>query len=288
MRGRTRTVVAVVLVLSPLLALAACSSSDDGGTAKSSTTTSTTEQGEDEKGQKGSTMDLTANPWGLVSFTAANGSTPGTTQGQDAVLQFAEDGNMSGTTGCNNFAGTYKVSGSDLTISLGPMTRRACTDPALTAQEEALTTGLGDVTSYAISDGTLTLKVGANVRFTYSAEDTSLEGEWNVTGLNNGTGGLESSAATGLLAMNFGADGQVTVTGGCNTLSATYSTTGEDPLTFGPVASTKKLCEGDAAKADQQMADALGRTTDYEVVGGTLTLRDKDGAMQVTAKKAGS
>ena len=89
MRGRTRTVVAVVLVLSPLLALAACSSSDGDSTAKSSTTTSTTEQGENEKGQKGSTMDLTANPWGLVSFTA-----PAETQGRNAVLQFAEDGSI--------------------------------------------------------------------------------------------------------------------------------------------------------------------------------------------------
>ena len=273
----------MALAVLPLVALAACSSSKDdadadgtGGTPSSSTT------------QPADTSDLTANPWALVSYNAANGSAPATTQGRDAVLQFAKDGSLSGTTGCNNFAGTFSTKGSDLTISLGPMTRRACTDPALTAQEDALTTGLAQVTSYSVEGSTLTLKVRSAVRFTYSAEDTKLEGEWDVTGLNNGKGGLESSAASGALKMAFGADGQVTVTGGCNTLTATYSTTGEEPLTFGPVASTKKACEGEAAAVDQQMADALGRTTDYEVVGGTLTLRDQDGAMQVTAKRAGS
>jgi heat shock protein HslJ len=273
---------AAVLAVVPLVALAACSSdsSDSSADGKGGEATSSTTQ-------KAASSDLTANPWTLVSFTAASGAAPATTQGQDAVLQFAKDGNLSGTTGCNNFAGTYKVDGTDLTISLGPMTRRACTDPSLTAQEEALTAGLAQVTGFSLDAGTLSLTAGSDVRFTYAAEDTSLVGGWEVTGLNNGAGGLESSAGTQALAMMFEED-TVTVGGGCNTLSANYSTTGEEPLTFGPVGSTKKACEGDAAKVDQQMTDALGRTTDYEVVGGTLTLRDQDGAMQVTAKRAGS
>ena len=280
MRGRTRTVVAA-LALVPFMALGACSSSDGDSSDKSSTTTSTAEQGENEQGQKGSTMDLTANPWGLVSFTA-----PAETQGRNAVLQFAEDGSMSGTTGCNNFAGTYKVDGSDLAITLGPMTRRACTEPVLNAQEQAITAGLGQVTAFAVTGSTLTLSAGSTVRFTYQAEVTSIEGEWNVTGVNNGGGGVVSSAATEALTITFGDDGSATVTGGCNTLNATYSTTGEEPLTFGPVASTKKLCEGESAEVDQWMTGALERTTDYEVVGSTLTLRDSGGAMQVTARKA--
>lgn len=279
MRGRTRTVVGVVLALSSLVALAACSSSDDDGTARSSTSTSTAEQGENEKGEKGSTMDLTANPWSLVSFTA-----PAEIQGRDAVLQFAEDGSMSGTTGCNNFAGTYKVDGSDLTITLGPVTRRACTDPALTAQEQAITTGLGEVTTFAVADSTLTLSAGSTVRFTYEAEDTSLVGAWKVTGVNNGTGGLVSSAAVEELVLVFTED-MLTARGGCNTLTANYSTTGEDPLTFGPVSSTKKACEGEAAEADEWLSSALGRTRDVEVVGGVLTMRDAEGAMQVTATR---
>ena len=270
----------MVLAVVPLVALAACSSNskDDAGTADRST--STTADG------AGSLDDLVAQPWTLVSYNAANGSAPATVQGRDSVLQFLPAGNVSGTTGCNNFAGTFTTEGTDLTISLGPMTRRACTDPALTAQETALTDGLGQVTSYSVDDGTLTLKVGTAVRFTYRAEDTSLEGEWKVTGVNNGTGGLVSSAATEELVMMFTED-LVTVSGGCNTLSANVVTNGEDPLTFGPVSSTKKACEGDAAQADEWMTAALGRTTDYDVVGGKLTLRDKDGAMQVTATRGG-
>lgn len=277
MRGRTRTLVAVVLAVVPLVAFAACSSSGDGkGDDAGATSSSTTQQGD--------TSALVAQPWNLVSYTAGNGEAPPTVQGRDAVLRFAEDGSLSGTTGCNNFAGTYKVDGPDLTIQLGPMTRRACTDPALTAQEAALTTGLAQVTSYAVDGGSLVLKVGTAERFTYSAEDTSLVGGWTVTGLNNGTGGLVTSAATQSFVLMFTED-QLTARGDCNTLTANYSTTGEEPLTFGPVSSTKKACEGEAAEADEWMTAALGRTTDYEVVGGTLTLRAADGAMQVTATR---
>jgi hypothetical protein len=67
-----------------------------------------------------------------------------------------------------------------------------------------LTTGLAQVTGFSLEGSTLSLKVGTDVRFTYTAEDTSLEGDWDVTGLNNGTGGLESSAGTQALTMNFG------------------------------------------------------------------------------------
>ncbi|MFM7061953.1 MAG: META domain-containing protein, partial [Actinomycetes bacterium] len=109
-------------------------------------------------------------------------------------------------------------------------------------------------------------------------------GGWKVTGLNNGVGGLESSAATQAFVLIFTED-QLTARGDCNLLTANYSTTGEEPLTFSPVSSTKKACEGEAAEADEWMTAALGRTTDYEVVGGTLTLRAADGAMQVTATR---
>ena len=151
MRGLTRNVLAIVLALSPLVALASCSSSNDGGSAKSSTT------------------GLTANPWGLVSFTVSGGTGPAEQKGRDAVLTFAKDGTLSGTTGCNNFGGSYKVSGSDLTITMGPMTLMACADPALTTQEQVVTTGLGEVTNYSVVDGTLLLRDGSKVRFTYRA-----------------------------------------------------------------------------------------------------------------------
>lgn len=277
MRARVRTVVLVAVVAVPVMVAAAC-----GDGAEEPTTTSAATGG----GAQDGAASLTANPWELVSFTFGRGEGPPTVKGRDAVLRFATDGTLSGTTGCNSFGGTYEVDGPDLTIALGPITRRACTDPALTAQEQTLVTDLGKVTGYAVTDGTLELRVGDRTRFTYTAEDTSLVGTWQVTGVNNGTGGLESSAATAALRMDF-TDGAVTVTGGCNTLSADYSTTGEQSLTFGPVASTKKACEGEAAAVDRQMADALGRTTDVEVVGGTLTLRAADGAMQVTATRAG-
>ena len=290
MRGRNRTVVAGVLGLVAVMALAACSSSsDDGGSAKGSTTSTT------GKGQQGSGADLTANPWTLVSYSPANGTAPAETQGRDAVLQFADDGSVSGTTGCNNFGGTYKLSGSDLTISLGPMTRRACTDPALTAQEQALTTGLGQVTGFSVDDGTLTLKVGTAVRFTYAAEDTSLVGEWNVTGVNNGTGGLESSADIEQLSLTFSTDGTLEARWGCRKLIGDYSVRdGEQFSATLRTGADTSACPASAANEPEidrwiavstRLSNAIEASATYEVVGGTLTMRDAEGAMQVTATR---
>ena len=292
MRGRTRTWVAVALAVVPLLALAACSSSKDdsdgGGTG--STSTSSTTQAED-------TSDLVANPWTLVSYNAANGSAPATVQGRDAVLQFAKDGSVSGSTGCNNFAGTYKVSGSDLTITLGPMTRRACTDPGLNSQEQALTTGLGQVTGFSVDASSLTLKVGTTVRFTYAAEDNSLVGEWKVTGVNNGTGGLESSADIEQLSLKFSTDGTLEARWGCRKLVGDSSVRDGEQLSARLTGADTSACPDSAANEPEidrwiavstRLSNAVEASTTYEVVGGTLTLRDQDGAMQVTATRAGS
>lgn len=290
MRGPTRSVVAVVLGLVPLVALAACSSNSDGGSSsKGSTATSTP-----DNGKKGSSADLTANPWNLVSYNAANGSAPATVQGRDAVLQFAKDGSVSGSTGCNNFAGTYKVSGSDLTITLGPMTRRACTDPGLNSQEQALTTGLGQVTGFSVDASSLTLKVGTTVRFTYAAEDNSLVGEWKVTGVNNGTGGLESSADIEQLSLKFSTDGTLEARWGCRKLVGDYSVRDGEQLSARLTGADTSACPDSAANEPEidrwiavstRLSNAVEASTTYEVVGGTLTMRDAEGAMQVTATR---
>ncbi len=273
MRGRIWSIAAVPVVLVLSAALTACSGDADDNDAAAPTTTAAA----------GGAAALTANPWNLDGYRGADGEVPAA-PGQPATLVLAADGTLSGSTGCNNVAGTYTVDGEALTSPLGPRTRRACTDPALDAQERALVPALGEVTGFAVDGTTLTLRDDSGVRFTYEAEDTSLVGAWTVTGVNNGTGGVVSSAATEALAMVF-TENLVTVSGGCNTLSANVVPGDAGEVSFGPVSSTKKACEGEAAEADQWMTEALGRTRDYEVLGGTLTMRDAEGAMQVTATR---
>ena len=70
-----------------------------------------------------------------------------------ATLEFGADGTtLTGSTGCNQFSGTYTQSGSDLTIALGPVTLGRCTDPAATAQEAAILAHLPEVASFSADE----------------------------------------------------------------------------------------------------------------------------------------
>jgi heat shock protein HslJ len=74
-------------------------------------------------------------------------------------IQFLRDSNrVTGSTGCNRFAGPYAASGSSLAFGTMAMTRMACLDTAMEHQEAAFAVVLGEATTnFAISGDTLTL-----------------------------------------------------------------------------------------------------------------------------------
>ncbi len=108
-----------------------------------------------------------------------------------AALAFTDD-KVSGSTGCNDFSGTYTSDEEALTITLGPMTQKACGDPAITAQETAVVAQLANVASYTSDDTGLTLKdsSGATV-LVYGPGLSGVEGAWTATGVNNGKGAVQ-------------------------------------------------------------------------------------------------
>lgn len=68
---------------------------------------------------------LTAQPWELSTL---NGSTPDMEQFRTGMpfLLFADKGKLSGSTGCNNMSGSYKLKKACLEIEPGAITRMAC------------------------------------------------------------------------------------------------------------------------------------------------------------------
>jgi heat shock protein HslJ len=203
-----------------------------------------------------------------------------------ASLAFAPAGRLSGSTGCNSFSGSYTATSSDLTIQLGPMTQRACTGAGLSAQETAVTAQLPRVTGYAIDGGALTMTGAGDVElFSYRAATVALPGTaWAVTGVNNGRGGVESTALTEALTASFGENGSFTGFGGCNQLNGSYTVPGAGQLSIGPLTSTRKTCGSDVDRTESEYQAALSRVSTYELAGGDLTLRDSQGATQVTAR----
>jgi heat shock protein HslJ len=113
------------------------------------------------------TTELPGTSWVLVEL---DGAEPVGASAPSIV--FAEDGTVSGSTGCNTFSGTATIDGSS--IELGPLatTRMACTDEAAGAQEQAFLLALDGVTSYTIDEeGRLVLEGGAPLVFEVAAAD---------------------------------------------------------------------------------------------------------------------
>lgn len=70
------------------------------------------------------------------------------------TIAFNDDGTVNIKADCNNGSGTYTVSGSDLDITLGAMTRAFCGDAS---QDTIYLASLDKVSSYAVVDGALQL-----------------------------------------------------------------------------------------------------------------------------------
>jgi len=219
--------------------------------------------------------------WTLESWES-DGVTVTRPDAPTAVVNFLADGTLNGDTGCVRFGGSYSVDGDDLSVTTGPMTRRACVDEVAATQEAALLAALPEVASARLSESSLELLADSGtVLLTLAAGPSDLDGSaWQVAAVNNGTGGLEASALTEALTAEF-REGTISGFSGCNTFSAGY-TTEDDRITIEAPRATLIGCEPDVAETEARYLTALERSTRFELEATSLTLRDADGAAQVT------
>ena len=221
---------------------------------------------------------LEGTSWSLTQVAGA-AAQPG------GLLAFARGGRLTGSTGCNDFGGTYTQSGSSLTITTGFQTAKAC-GPPLDAQETAVNAALPKVASVTNGGSTLTLlDASGTALLTYlpARADALVGPHWEVTGINNGQQAVTSVIVGSTVTATFGADGSVSGSAGCNSYSAPYTLAG-DTLKIGPAVVTRKLCETPAGVMQQEAAflQALENSTTVEAAPHGITLRDSAGAIQVT------
>jgi heat shock protein HslJ len=112
------------------------------------------------------TMELPGTSWVLVEMDGAEPVADAA-----PTLAFAEDGTVSGSTGCNTFSASVTIDGTSLEFGPLATTRMACTDPAVNEQEQAFLLAMEDVTSYTIdADGRLVLEGDGELAFEVAAE----------------------------------------------------------------------------------------------------------------------
>lgn len=101
--------------------------------------------------------DLVGSTWVLDSLIA--GDAVSSVMGE-ATLDLAEDGTISGFTGCRTFDGDYAISGTEMRVTGLTTDDRACTDD-LVAQDNQVLEVLNDTSSVEIEGQRLTLRSGA-------------------------------------------------------------------------------------------------------------------------------
>ncbi|NLD67238.1 MAG: META domain-containing protein, partial [Limnobacter sp.] len=112
------------------------------------------------------------------------------------------------------------------------------------------------------------------------------ETRWRVTGYNNGRQAVVSVIGGTELTMNFGADGRVSGSAGCNEFTAGYRQQG-DKLSISAPVSTRRACaqpEGVMAQ-EASFLGALAMVDRARIEGGQLELRSAGGELAVMLER---
>lgn len=96
--------------------------------------------------------ELSSNSWNVSSLNGKSLESENTTKGLP-FLTFSDNGKLFGSTGCNNFTGSYKLTGTKLDLNLGALTKMMC--PGDTEQNFINT--IKKVTNIKMDGGTLNL-----------------------------------------------------------------------------------------------------------------------------------
>jgi heat shock protein HslJ len=217
--------------------------------------------------------------WRLSSF-AASGTMTDIPQGVIVDASFAT-ARVSGSSGCNSYAGPAVVTGAS--IKIGPLasTMMACTGPGADVEQAYLPLLTGAASFTADADALTLFDAGGTPTLIYAAGPANpLEGDWNVTGYNNGKEAVVSPVAGTTLTATFTGD-SVSGSAGCNDYSGPYKLDG-DTVAIGPLATTRKACEQAVMDQETQFLTALQTPSTVEQNGGIITLRGAAGATQVT------
>jgi heat shock protein HslJ len=231
-----------------------------------------------EQPVSGNTLDGTS--WTLATL---NGQPA--LQVAPVTLNFAV-GKAAGSDGCNSYTGGYAADGTSIKFDQMASTLMACAEPVM-KQASTYMQALAQAATYKTDAQQLMLFDASEQELaTFNAQSSDLAGtSWIVTGYNNGKQAVVSVTAGTELTANFGADGKLSGSAGCNNDAASFQTDG-NKISIGPAVSTKMACEQAVMDQEQQYLAALSTAATYRIDGSKLELRTADGALAASFTKA--
>jgi len=208
--------------------------------------------------------------------------------GTSLFATFSQDGRVTGNDGCNNFSGTYTVSGNQLTFDPNMISTKIACEPTIDQQATAFTTTLLATTRYELAGTMLMLFQVDTAGITMVDQGNSLaKTSWNVTSYNNGNQAVVSLVPETSITMTFSDDGTISGNSGCNSFTAQYNYTGSS-ITITQPASTMMFCEQPEGVMDQEAAflAALQSASTWQMQGMELTFRTAEDALAVMALRS--
>jgi heat shock protein HslJ len=222
------------------------------------------------RGDDNANGGLANTAWTVISIGGA-----ATIDGAQPTMTFVPDGTVSGTTGCNQYSGSFRTDGDRITVVQMSSTAMMC-EGDTGAQERGFTSGLSGATTWRLAEnGNLELSGVTQIVAEPIGPDgppetlplTELPGtSWVLTEMG-GTADFADIVPT----LEFGGDGTVSGFAGCNTFNGTYTVDGAG-LTFGPLGSTKIGCERPASAVETGYLGALAGVKGWTLADGRLVL----------------
>lgn len=232
-------------------------------------------------------IDLAGTNWVLSSL---NGELPLT---ETAVtLQFGTDGSVSGTDGCNRYNAPFTQDGSNLTISsqTGIASMMMCPEPIMD-QAAAYMAALAATTNFAAAGNQLSLRAGEQIVATFVAGTADAAPPAPIVTLPEITGGGDLAGTGWVLSsldgalpiygtavsMQFGADGTLSGTDGCNQFNTTFTQSGSSlSINQATGVSTMMACPEPVMEQATAFSAALASTTSFTLADDVLTLQAGD------------
>ncbi|WP_165394717.1 META domain-containing protein [Methanofollis fontis] len=227
-------------------------------------------------------VPLTGTTWDLVLYADGSGGMSSPIAGTAIRAAFGEDGQVSGSAGCNNYFASYEAGESSLSIGPIASTERFCADPAgVMEQEAAYLALLGSAAGYTADDGRLevTDASGRTILTFTGVVPAPLRGTaWTLSAYNDEKGGMLSLLAGTEITAVFESGGQMSGSAGCNDYFASYEADAGS-LRIGPVGTTRMACADPAGVMDQETAylGLLPEVSAYAITGDVLALSDGAG-----------
>ncbi len=225
---------------------------------------------------------LVGTQWLLVAF-GDSGAPTSVEVGTTITVIYSDDGNVSGSGGCNYYAGSYEVS--DSQMSIGPLATTGMICPAGSEGEQAYLEALGAAETHQLFGQRMSINYndGQGILI-YTSANLPLEGTlWTLVAVEGEplTEGINITAL-----FEPGEDeqpGNVAGSAGCNSYSSSYLVE-ENKLTIETPAVTRKFCDTGMDEEAAYLSAIEGQRV-YEIIGDNLDLVTESGTLTFVADR---